>query len=460
VKSAPSVPPGDRPVSPLVELVASQKRGEARGLGSVCSSLRPVLESAVQQALQDGAPLLVESTCNQVNQFGGYSGLTPVAFVALVGALAKASGLERSRLILGGDHLGPFPFRREPAESAMAKATDMVRAYVAAGYRKLHLDASMRLADDPGDPQGPLDLRRIAERCADLCAAAEAAWAPAPSAVGEDAEEPPVYVIGTDVPTPGGSNEVESRVRVTTAAELRETIETTRRQFLARGLGSAWDRVIAVVVQPGVEFGDQTIVAYDRGKSGGLVEAVRGTPGLVMEGHSTDYQTPRALREMVEDGVAILKVGPALSAAAREAVFLLAHAEEELCRLHRGLQPSRVGDALEEAMLADPVPWKGHYEGDEDRLHFARRFSLLDRVRYYWGVPEVERAMARLFSNLRAAPIPLSLLSQYLPQQYDRIRAGDLPNEPGAILRDRIRKVLRAYSWAAGYQDRPERDGA
>ncbi|HET6486217.1 MAG TPA: class II D-tagatose-bisphosphate aldolase, non-catalytic subunit [Spirochaetia bacterium] len=451
-----SLTSGDRPVSPLVEIVASQKRGEARGLGSVCSSLRPVLEAAVQQALEDGAPLLVESTCNQVNQFGGYSGLTPVAFVALVRSLANASGLPGARLVLGGDHLGPYPFRGEPAQSAMAKAAEMVRAYIAAGYRKLHLDASMRLADDPGEPRGPLDVQRIAERCADLCSAAEAAWAEARSEGGTDAEEPPVYVIGTDVPTPGGSNEVESAVHVTTASELQETIETTRRRFLAGGLVSAWERVIAVVVQPGVEFGDQAIVAYDRRRSGGLIEAVRKTPRLVMEGHSTDYQTPRALRELVEDGVAILKVGPALSAAAREAVFLLAHVEEEICRLRAGLEPSGIGDALEEAMIANPVHWQGHYTGDENQRSFARRFSLLDRVRYYWGVPEVERAMARLFSNLRAAPIPLPLLSQYLPQQHGRIRAGALTNDPGAMLRDRIREVLRGYSWAAGFQPGPK----
>ncbi len=224
---------GDGSVSPLLEVVASQKHGEARGLGSVCSSLRPVLEAAVQQALEDGAPLLVESTCNQVNQFGGYSGLTPVAFVALVRTMAKASGLPGHRLILGGDHLGPYPFRGEPAHRAMAKATEMVRAYIAAGYRKLHLDASMRLADDPGDLRGPLAVERIAERCTDLCSAAEAAWAQARSEAGTDAEEPPVYVIGTDVPTPGGSIEAESGVHVTTTSELQETIETTRRRFRA-----------------------------------------------------------------------------------------------------------------------------------------------------------------------------------------------------------------------------------
>ena len=50
--------------------------------------------------------------------------------------------------MLGGDHLGPYVWRAEPADEAMAKARDLVRDYVAAGYTKIHLDASMRLGGD------------------------------------------------------------------------------------------------------------------------------------------------------------------------------------------------------------------------------------------------------------------------------------------------------------------------
>jgi tagatose-1,6-bisphosphate aldolase non-catalytic subunit AgaZ/GatZ len=56
----------------LDEIVRSQKRQEARGIASICSAHPWVLKAAMQG---DGL-LLIESTCNQVNQFGGYTGMT------------------------------------------------------------------------------------------------------------------------------------------------------------------------------------------------------------------------------------------------------------------------------------------------------------------------------------------------------------------------------------------------
>ena len=64
-----------------------------------------------------------------------------------------------------------------------------------------------------------------------------------------------------------------------------------------------------MVVQPGVEHGDHTILEYDRARAAHLARAIRDLPRLVFEGHTTDYQTPQALTQMVEDGIAILKVG-------------------------------------------------------------------------------------------------------------------------------------------------------
>ena len=161
------------PAANLEEIVALQKSGRARGIYSICSINRSVIEAAIEQARVDDSLLLVESTCNQVNQSGGYSGLTPSDFRARVESAAAARGLPAARVILGGDHLGPFPYRSESAAGAMAKARDMVRSYVKAGFTKIHLDPSMRLGGDPGAPGGGLAPRIIAERCAELCAAAE-----------------------------------------------------------------------------------------------------------------------------------------------------------------------------------------------------------------------------------------------------------------------------------------------
>src|SRR5262249_56682290 len=110
-------------------VVAAKDRGEPTGLVSICSAHAVVLDAAVHHAAAGGYVALVEATCNQVNQDGGYTGMRPADFRADVVALAGRAGLAPDRLVLGGDHLGPNPWRAEPAASAMAKAAVLVRDF-------------------------------------------------------------------------------------------------------------------------------------------------------------------------------------------------------------------------------------------------------------------------------------------------------------------------------------------
>ena len=451
------------------ELVASQKSGEPWGICSVCSAHVTVLEAAFLEGMRTGAPVLIESTANQVNQLGGYTGITPSVFSATVRQIAEASGFPVDRLLLGGDHLGPWPWRAEPAESAMAKARELVRACVRAGYQKIHLDASMPLGGDRASGRGALDPAVAAAREAELAAAAEEAR----EAGG--VHDSPVYVIGTEVPVPGGVTASHGKPvprgvssaaprgvssvaggalgapGVTDPAELQETVALCREAFRARGLPEAWSRVRGVVAQPGVEFGDDQIHGYRREAAAALCAAARGLPGIVLEGHSTDYQSRQALRELVEDGVAILKVGPALTFALRECVFGLEAVERELLstgRGRRGARLSGLSTELERAMLRNPAHWKAYYGGDAAQARLARRFSFSDRSRYYWTVPSVKDAVKTLVSNLEASGIPLTLVSQYLAGAYPAVREGRVAPRPPDLMRESVRLVLQEYSRA------------
>ncbi len=418
----------------LDRIVDSQKRGEAGGVASVCSSHPFVLKAALERAVRSGTPVLVESTCNQVNQFGGYTGMTPADFATYVAALARQTGLAPDKVLLGGDHLGPSVWQEEPAESAMQKSLELVQAYIRAGYVKIHLDASMKLADD--DPRQPLDVELSAQRAAALAAAAERAHASLGAAPA------PRYVIGTEVPIPGGAQVHEERLQVTAVENVRRTIEVTHAAFVRQGLGAAWERVQAVVVQPGVEFGDDFVLDYQPKAAADLVRFIETQDKMVFEAHSTDYQTHASLNQLVRDHFAILKVGPALTFALREAVFALAWIEDELLPASErsGLQA-----VLEQAMLRNPRHWQKYYHGSMQDLEFARKYSLSDRSRYYWGDVQVQAAFSRLLANLSARPLPLALLSQFAPEQLARIREGSLANHPEAILLDRIDRVLEDY---------------
>jgi D-tagatose-1,6-bisphosphate aldolase subunit GatZ/KbaZ len=434
----------------LLDLVRKQHQGEASGIYSVCTYNRFVLEAVFMQAARDNSPVLIEATCNQVNHEGGYTGMTPPDFMRYLHSIAEAMNFPSGRLIVGGDHLGPYPFRSRPAAQAMENARSMVRSYVEAGYDKIHLDTSMRLAGDPGGEDAPLDSEIIAERCADLAAVAEEAVS-----AREDSGRgrAPLYVIGTEVPAPGGSDEVEQGLQVTDVADFEHTVSMNRELFIKRGLQDAWDRVFAVVVQPGVEHGDHTIIDYDRDKAKRLTSALGNHPDLVFEGHATDYQKRSGLRHMVEDGIAVLKVGPSLTFAVREAVFALSWIEEELLRGDPAFTLSEFVPTLERAMLRNPEHWQKHYPGGEREAAFARKYSFFDRARYYWVDPEVEGSLQLLLNNLGSVDIPLSILSQYFPRQLERIRRGAVEKKPVALIRDRVMNVLENYSFASGFED-------
>ena len=417
----------------LDEIVLAQKQGEARGIPSICSAHPWVLKTSLRGA----APVLVEATCNQVNQTGGYTGMTPADFVRFVRGIAAENGLPPEQLILGGDHLGPSPWQEFGMEPAMSRATEMVQAYVRAGFTKIHLDASMRLGDD--DPARPLDPELVARRTACLARASEEASAKIP-----DSTQGLRYVIGSEVPIPGGSMERKDGVKVTRVEDAGCTLEVMHAAFVEARLESTWERVTAIVVQPGVEFGDNFVLDYNPDLAHDLARYSETIP-FIYEAHSTDYQTRENLRNLVRDHFAILKVGPALTFAFRQAVFALAMMESELLPLAKC---SHLVETLDAAMQREPVHWKKYYHGDEREVAFARKYSLSDRARYYWRDMEVQAALMKLIANLDEVHLPLTLISQYMPGIYTGIRTGAIANSARQIVHHRIQSVLDDYSYA------------
>lgn len=416
----------------LLDLVARHQQGHATGVTSICSAHPIVIEAGLRHAQRSGQSLvLFEATCNQVNQDGGYTGMTPADFVDFVHAIADRVGFDRARIALGGDHLGPNPWTSLAADAAMDKAATMVTAYVAAGFRKIHLDCSMACH---GDPE-PLPEAEIVRRAVRLCQAAEAAHAQAGG-------EAPVYVIGTEVPVPGGATESIEGLAVTTPQAALATIDAHRQAFAAAGLAAAWQRVIASVVQPGVEFDHHSVIDYDPAAARSLSQAIEQVPGMVFEAHSTDYQTRAALAALVRDHFAILKVGPGLTFALREALWALDAIEREWIAPER---QAGLRDVVIARMRALPQHWRRYYHGDGHALTIDLHYSLSDRMRYYWPDPEIETARQQLFDNLRADPPPISLISQYLPHALLALRNGDATVDPLSLAMAHIHAVLDDY---------------
>ena len=425
---------------PMQEMMEKRRQGIKCGIPSYCTANELALEIALRRAKMLNQPVLIEATANQVNQYGGYTGMLPKDFYKLVLDMAAAIDLPEQMVILAGDHLGPLTWQNLPEAEAMEKSIELVYQYTRAGFTKIHLDTSMKVADDA---EGLLSTEVIARRGATLYKAAikgyEELKAEKPEAIR------PVFVVGSEVPIPGGAQEAEDSLAVTSVAAFKDTVATYKRVWEEEGVGEGMNDVIAVVVQPGVEFGDDQVFLYDSAAAAELCAALKEFPEVCFEGHSTDYQSPACLKAMVEDGIAILKVGPALTYGLREALFSMSLMENELVPEE---ERSNFIDVLEKVMLENPGNWQKHYHGDKKQLHLARKYSFSDRARYYIGQPEVLEAMDKLFTNLNTYKIPLNMLHQYMPLTYAKVRDGVLPLDAKELAMDGVTNFMLDYEYA------------
>lgn len=426
----------------LREMLAKRKAGmKYAGIPSFCTASDLVIEACLKQAMRFDDCVLVEATANQVNQYGGYTGMKPADYRDFVYKIADGIGFPRERIILGGDHLGPLTWQNEPEEEAMKKSVELVKLFVLAGFKKIHLDTSMRVADDPTDQM--LSDETIARRGAILYEACEEAYQELKKS--DPSQERPAFIIGSEVPIPGGAQEAEDSISVTKPEAVEKTLAVYKEQFEKRGLTDAFENIIGIVVQPGVEFGDADVFHYNRANATKLTEAMAKYDNVVLEGHSTDYQRPQCLKEMVEDGIAILKVGPALTFSLREGLFALSMMEKIL--VPEGEQAGFI-EVMEETMMKDPGNWQKHYHGSEDELAIKRKYSFSDRCRYYFAQPEMKKAVDKLFANMSKVTIPLGMLRQYMPLQYIKVRDGSLSLDPKELVEDCVVHLVEDYNYA------------
>lgn len=426
---------------PLKQILAGQSEKQ-RGVYSVCTANELVLRASIRHAKQHDYVAVIEATANQVNQFGGYTGMVPEQYADLVRGIAREEGLAEDQLILGGDHLGPLTWQNLPESEAMANSLELVRQYTLAGFTKIHLDTSMRVADD--DPNAALDVAVCARRGAQLALAVQAAYEERckkqPDAMR------PVLVIGSEVPIPGGSQCHEDSVQPTDPAEFRRQYRVFEEEF--RKAGAPFEDVVAFVVQPGVEFGDDFVCQYNAENAAQLTGALKEYSPLVFEGHSTDYQTLSSLSGMVRDGIRILKVGPALTFGLREALFQLESCEQVLVPQEE--QRSHFQKVLLDAMEASDGYWKKYYTGTPEEIAYKKLFSYSDRCRYYLPVPSVEAAIRKLLENTQS--LPVGLISQFFPQQYPQVMDGDLTPDGLSLVLARVAVWCDLYSAACGVQ--------
>ncbi len=415
----------------LRQIIRDNRAGQIKALPSVCSAHPDVLLASLLLAQELDQPIIIEATSNQVNQDGGYTGMRPADFVDFVTEIATGIGFDTKQIIFGGDHLGPQVWRAQPAETAMAKAEIMVAEYVRAGFTKIHLDCSEGCAGEPAQ----VDDETSASRAARLAAVCEQA------AVNPDALS---YMVGTEVPPPGGARIAEHEpVQTTNPAAATATLIKHFEAFDLAGISAAKNRIVALVVQPGVEFSADHIDRLPAESTMELRAALAGFDGVCFEAHSTDYQHPQVYHDLAKIGFAIHKVGPALTFAFRKALYALDDILEKLDISH---QPIATG--MEKLMLENDGYWRSHYHGSEQNLRFLRHYSYADRIRYYWTNPAAIAAVERVLAAANNADIPQPVWDQVFcarnKERAERLERAGYPFAKAKVLAE-IQLALVPY---------------
>jgi D-tagatose-1,6-bisphosphate aldolase subunit GatZ/KbaZ len=230
----------------------------------------------------------------------------------------------------------------------------------------------------------------------------------------------------------------------TSAASARATLAAQKAGFERLASAEAWKRVIALVVQPGLEFGAAEIHHFDVASADGLSPVLDDYPQLAFEAHSTDYQQPVVFPLLAARRFAILKVGPALTFAYRQAVYAL---DQAAC-WHGFRAEEPLSATMERLMLSGPGHWARHYSGTDDEMRRLRHFSYADRIRYYWTQPEAETRIQAIHDSLAGKKLALPLLLQYFPPSVAE-RALELESDgialPRALIHAQVQEALLPY---------------
>jgi D-tagatose-1,6-bisphosphate aldolase subunit GatZ/KbaZ len=151
------------------------------------------------------------------------------------------------------------------------------------------------------------------------------------------------------------------------------------------------------------------------------------------------------LRQLVQDGFAILKVGPGLTFALREALYGL---DQIATFLFPDARRTSLAATTDRVMLERPENWDRYYHGTPAEQRLQRHYSYSDRIRYYWPDDEVADAVSELISIFDGRTIPETMISQYLKAVYPGVRAGQVePTAMGLILAS-VGLVLKDYHQA------------
>jgi len=427
----------------LIDIMGTNRRGERKGIYAVTSRNSTVQEVYLQQALADGSPALFEISVDMTGSPGKNGKILPYDFIAKVKQIVVKVGFPPDRLFFGINGLNPSLWQGESVEHTLKKTGAFISDLVGLGFNILGIHAGISLKGDPVDQLLPQKV--IIAREAALYQAAERAAAAVPD------EKKPLYVIDIHP----GQGMTEYQKKVVRKEDVEIAVDRFSQTAAAAGLPEIKERLLAVRISLGPGYNGEKVIPFDSSLLKELGGCTYNSKGMMLEALQTDFQSRDMLDRLVNNHFALLSVGPELTYTLREALFSLAMMENETMIGKPGVYLSNFIIELDRAMQSAPQHWQKYYTGNGFEQLIARKYSLYDRSRFFWEDKNVRKMKKRLYDNMVKYPVPLTVLRQFMPRQYERVTAGKIENKPDALVMDAVRCALRRYSCACGWSENP-----
>ena len=345
-----------------------------KALPSFCTANFDVIESIFYYCNINKLPCLIECTSNQVNQDGGYTSNTPKLFVNKINNLRKKIKLKQSQLFLGGDHLGPLPWKNNTNKIALKKSVKLINSFLNEKFDKIHVDTSIKCKNDKS-----INNEIIFDRTCKILS----------STIIKKKINDKFLVIGTEVPL-SGSND-DKKVIITSIKKIK--IEALNFKNFLESLHLK-KKIFGLVIEPGMKYMNTSIkkpifTKFLHKKKFSKMN------NFVFEAHSTDYQPKKILLKLVDNNFKFLKVGPELTFNYSRSLFFMNKIEN---KFFKNLT-SDIKKNILLSMKQNNTYWKEYYDKNNDLLFLN---SKLDRSRYYLNTKIVKNSLRILKNNINS----------------------------------------------------------
>ena len=335
---------------------------------SFCTGNESVINSAILFCKIYKLPLIIESTASQVNQYGGYTNKTPRKFSQMIQKMCKKNNYPFSKIILGADHLGPYPWKNYKNKVALKNSKYLLANVLKNNYKKIHIDTSYQLLEDK-----LFDKNLFFSRSIDL--------------IKKIIKQKKFFFIsvGTEVPPPGEEYKKNYKTSL-------DEFKLESKSYLKFFKSQNFNYTFAMVIEPGMGF-NNTKIKTPKIKYLDKFKLYSKQNKFFFEAHSCDYQNIKVLKQLVKKNFKFLKVGPELTYNFSKVIFNM-----EMIEKKHFNKVSNIKKKIITIMRKNNRYWHEHYPSNISNKELISH--KLDRIRYYWNYKNVIKSLKILKQNI------------------------------------------------------------